>query len=394
MTGPSPAAPRFIKRSMASSLLAALLLSGLGAAQTHAADVTIGISTPQSGGGADYGTAFINGIKLALKDLNGEVGVGGQKVKLKLSICDDEFKSDKAANCARKLASQDGAKFMFNAGTYATVPMLSFNQDAGFLLVGASGDPAVTTRGNKLYVRTWANVVRTMPGFVDSLLAHSKANGVSVDKVALMEVNTDLGAAWIGNFRKEWERRNKEIVGRVVYDQNGTDFYSQLTPLLSKKPDLIVLTTICEPTALVVKQARELRYAGTFLNHAGCTGAQLLKLAPAKDVEGMIFESAPWTREAPETSDFRKRYLAAYGMDPQLISAVGYLDMMWLARSMETAGTATDPKAVRAAMPAALNRMQPNILGWGNLDANGDIDWPMHVTFIRNGATVQGAAGK
>ncbi|TAK85895.1 MAG: hypothetical protein EPO20_08855 [Betaproteobacteria bacterium] len=384
-------------RRLSSLVLVGVFSGALGAASgaLSADSVTIGVSAPQSGGGADYGTAFINGIRLAVKDLNEQLSVGGKKVELKVAICDDEFKSDKAANCARRLVSQDGAKIVVNPGTYATVPSLSFNQDkrSEFLVLGASGDPAVTNQNNKLFVRTWANVTRTMPGFVDTLLAYNKSTSAGIEKVALMEVNSDFGAAWISNFKKEWERHGKKIVGRAVYDQNGTDFYAQLTPLIAQKPDLIVLTTICEPSSLVIKQARELRYAGTFMNHGGCTGNQMLKLLPPKDIDGMLFESAPWTRDAPEITDFRTRYRAAFRIDPQIISAVGYLDIIWLVRAMEAAKSTSNASAIRAAMPGTLGKLRPNLLGWGNLDASGDIEWPMHISYVKNGVT-QNFTGK
>lgn len=383
--------PNRISRYLTRELLAGVLLVPFGLFTANAADdfVTIGVSAPQSGGGADYGTAFVNGIKLALKELNDEITVSGKKIKVKISICDDEFKADKATNCARKLTSQEGARFVINPGTYASVPVLSFNQEKGaeFLVMGASGDPSVTSRNNKLFIRTWSNATRTMPGFVSTLIAYSKAQSAGIEKVALMEeTNSDFGAAWNGNFRKEWERNGKEIVGRAIYNQNGTDFYAQLTPLLAKQPDLITLTTICEPSSLVIKQARELGYKGTFVNQGGCTAERMLKLLPAKDVEGMLFESARWALDAAELADFRKRYAAAFGVDPQIISAVGYMDVFWLARSMEAAKTTSDPLAVRAAMPGIVTQLQPNLLGWGSLDESGDIGWPMHVSFIKNGA--------
>ena len=362
----------------------------LTSAGVYAADeVTIGISAPQSGGGAEYGSAFVDGAKLAVKDLRDEITVGGKKFKLKLAICDDEFKSDKAANCARRLVSQDGARIVINPGTYATVPVLSFNQDKGseFLVLGASGDPSVTARGNKLFVRTWNNASRTMPGYVDNVLAYIKANKLDIKKAALMEVNTDFGAAWVNNFKKEWEKQGNQIVGRVVYDSNGTDFYAQLTPLLANKPDIIILTTVCEPSSLVIKQARELGYKGTFMNHGGCTGAQMLKLLPAADVDGMLFEGSPWSKDSPELAQFRKDFAAAFKAEPQIISAGGYLNVLWLARAMEAANTTSDPAAIRAAMPKALESLKPNLLGWSNLDEAGDTVWPMHVSFIKGGST-------
>jgi ABC-type branched-subunit amino acid transport system substrate-binding protein len=129
------------------------------------------------------------------------------------------------------------------------------------------------------------------------------------------------------------------------------------------------------------------------MNHGGCTGNQMLKLLPPKDIDGMLFESAPWTRDAPEIADFRNRYRAAFRIDPQIISAVGYLDIIWLARAMEAAKNVSNPSAIRAAMPGALGKLRPNLLGWSNLDASGDIEWPMHISYVKNGVT-QNFTGK
>ena len=137
--------------------------TGIGA-DARAETFEFGVVAPLSGGGADYGQAFQNGIKMDVADINkaGGVKVGGKSFTLSPAFCDDEFKPDKAVNCGKELASQRKVRVILTPSSLAAFPMMGFNQQEGFILMATSQTPRFTRMGNKLVVRFINNTDRTM----------------------------------------------------------------------------------------------------------------------------------------------------------------------------------------------------------------------------------------
>ncbi len=374
------------KRLYATLCLAAVAAMASGS-RGRAESMEFGVVAPLSGGGADYGAAFQNGVKIAVAEVNkaGGVKVGDKTYTLSPAFCDDEFKPDKAVNCGKELASQRKVRVVLTPSSLAAFPIMGFNQQEGFVLMASSQTPRFTRMGNKLVIRIVNNTDRTMAPWVDLLNAYFKGTSQPINTVAMMVVNTELGKTWADNFAASWKKRSgASIVGSASYNANDTDFYPQLSTLLPNAPDAIVLTTVCQPSAIVIKQARELGFKGPFIQSAACSGDELARLLPAEQVNGTIFEVGNWGRDAPEVDAFKKSYQAEFKLPPQAISGQGYDAVRWLAHSVALAGTIDDAARIRAAMPAALADT-PNMFKMANLDDKGDVDFPMYVGVIANG---------
>ncbi len=370
------------------SALCAVFAAAIGTgAEARAETFEFGVVAPLSGGGADYGQAFQNGIKMAVADINkaGGIKVGSKSFTLSPAFCDDEFKPDKAVNCGKELASQRKVRVVMTPSSLAAFPMMGFNQQEGFLLMATSQTPRFTKMGNKLVVRFINNTERTMGPWVDLLNAYFNKTGQSVNKAAMMVVNTELGKTWADNFAASWKKRGgAAVVGSASYNANDTDFYPQLSTLLPNAPDAIILTTVCQPSSIVIKQARELGFKGVFLQSAACSGDELARLLPAEQVNGTIFEVGTWGSDAPEVDAFKKAYQAEFKAPPQAISGEGFDAVRWLVKAVELAGAADSATKIRAAMPEALASTK-NMFNMANLDDTGDIDFPMYVGVIKDG---------
>ena len=385
-----------IKLSMGTLMILALATAGCGnpvggggSASEEDGPIKLGLVTPLSGGAADYGIAFANGVKLAAQEINadGGVDVDGTKRELEVVTCDDEFLSDKAVACGRRLASQDDAKVIMTPSSLAAFPMMGFNEQSEFMLMATSQSPDFTAQGNELVVRFINNTDLTMDPFVELLMQYGEANDIGT-RAAVMEVNTELGQSWVANFTKAWESKGGEVTRKASYDANETDFFAQISTLLATDPEVIVLTTVCQPSATVIKQARELGYKGSFINSAACSGEELVEILKDQ-AEGVVFESSTFAFGESTVKEFQDAYASEFDMAPQFISGVGYEGTRWLAQSIEVAGTADDVNELRGAMGEGLEQLEPNMFDMSNLTETGDIDFPMYVGYIEGG-TVQG----
>src|SRR5208337_3323177 len=71
----------------------------------EAKEVTIGFTGPISGVAAEYGQDCLNGLEMAVNDINagGGITVGGEKCTLKLVKLDDMIDPTQAVNNCRRL---------------------------------------------------------------------------------------------------------------------------------------------------------------------------------------------------------------------------------------------------------------------------------------------------
>jgi branched-chain amino acid transport system substrate-binding protein len=99
-----------------------------GAEQGGAAEIVVGYSGPLSGPAAEYGQDILNGVEMAVKEINaaGGITVAGKKYTFRLEKLDDRIDPTQAVNNARRFKS-NGAVAIFN-GVFSTIaPMMKIN---------------------------------------------------------------------------------------------------------------------------------------------------------------------------------------------------------------------------------------------------------------------------
>jgi len=263
---------------------------------------------------------------------------------------------------------------------------MGINEKEGFILMCTSQSPPFTEKGNKLVIRHVNSVSRTMKPWVQfSLKTFDKLN-LKINNAGVMIVNTELGKYWANEFMKEWQAAGKTVVEKIAYSTEETDYYTQLTALLAKKPEVVVLTTVAEASARAIKQARQLGYKGVFLNSLAGDPRQLNSLVPPEQLEGTFVEVGRWDfREEPAMAFIKKYQTKHPGEDPQFIAGLGYEGVYLFAKAMELAGTTTDVQKIRAAFPKAY---PTPIFGIRDLDEKGDILFPTYLVGFKGGNIV------
>lgn len=364
-----------IRRALGAVAAGALMASAyptMSGAQ-DAETITIGVVAPFSGPGANYGDQLRKGLDLALDEVNADGGIliGDKQVKLVIDYCDDRNTSSQSVICGRRLAS-DGVKIVVTATSVASLPLVGFNEEAGFLLLGASHAPAMTTQGNKLVVRSWPDPETSDMHFAKLLFDIVNSDEDKVERAAMMVVSTDVGTSFLKQFTEGWEAAGGTVTGRAPYSIEDTDFAPQIQNLLSGKPDAIVLTTICSTSALVINQARQLGFEGIFLSSSACPGGEALtRFVKPDDFGNYYSEAFPSSFVVGENVlPFVGKFEAAYGSRPTEVSAgLGYMQAHWAAQALAEAGGIDDLEKLKEAFGPALSRLtHENTLGLRDFD--------------------------
>jgi branched-chain amino acid transport system substrate-binding protein len=96
----------------------------------QAADIVIGFTGPLSGPAAEYGQDCVNGLDMAIKELNaaGGITVDGQKLLFRLEKLDDKVDPTQAIANARQFLAQN-ALVIYNPVFSTSAALMKINQD-------------------------------------------------------------------------------------------------------------------------------------------------------------------------------------------------------------------------------------------------------------------------
>ncbi|WP_455288169.1 ABC transporter substrate-binding protein [Cupriavidus necator] len=371
---------------LAATAVAAMLASGAALAQEV---VKIGYTGPLSGGAALYGKNVLSGVQMAVDEINASgLEVKGKKVKLEVVALDDKYSPAEAAINGRRLVQQHKAPAIFVPHSGGIFALQAFNEQEKFLVMAYSSVPRITDAGNKLTIR----IPPAYTGYIEPFIkAQMKRYGKNV---ALAPADHDYAKAWVQAFTPAWEAAGGKVVANnpMSYTK-ATDFYSGVSRAISEKPDVMFVGGPSEPTALVVKQARELGFKGGFIV---MDQAKMDEMARVTNGLGMLEGSIgvlPLVNDSrPAAQNFNAKYKKLHdGRDATTEMSLNYTMVYALAGAMKLAGTTSDAAAIRAKMPDAVKglarEVNPNEVD--GIDAKGGSMADTVVGWVQNGKISQ-----
>jgi branched-chain amino acid transport system substrate-binding protein len=312
--------------------------------------IKMGFSGPLSGGAAKYGKNCEAGMVMAMEEINakGGITVAGKKYKIEITSLDDRYKPDLTVQNARRMVSLDKVPAVFCPHSGGILAMMNFNEKEDFIVMGYSTHPKIVEMGNKLIIRIPPDIRAYASAFSD------KAKERGIKKVAAVPGVHEYAKIWMDIFKEEWAKR-----GGVISDVSSadymkeTDFYTHLTKVIAGNPDAILLIGASEPAALIVKQARELGFKGRFLLAEQAKLEEMVKIVPMDKLEGSIGLTPLYDRPIKDALIFTKIYKKRFGEEEACTSetAQHYESIGLLVYAMEIAGTTSDVRKIRAAMP-------------------------------------------
>lgn len=353
--------PLRTRRRLAALPVAAALAAAFGAGTAFAQDtVKIGFTGPLSGGAALYGKNVVNGMEMAIKEVNAAgLEVGGKKYKFELVALDDKYSPADAAINARRLVQQHQAPAVFvphSGGIYA---MQAFNEQEKFIVMAYSSTPKITETGNKLTIR----IPPTFNSYIEPFTRYEmKKFG---KRVGMLPGDHEYAKNWSQLFGPAWEKAGGTIASNNPMSYNrSADFYSGVSRVLAEKPDVLFVGGPSEPTALVAKQARELGFKGGFLVMDQAKFDEMAKVTGGLGaLEGSIGVLPVSYDERVGPKSFAEAYRKAYGADKDATteSSYNYTLVHALAGAMKLAGTTSDAAAIRAKLGDALKALPEKI---------------------------------
>lgn len=332
--------------------LSGLLLTMLWTSPGRAADIVIGFTGPLSGPSAEYGQDCINGLDMAIKELNaaGGIFVDGQKLLFKLEKLDDKLESNQAVSNSRQLLAKN-ALAIYNPVFVTQTALMKVNQEDcnQFVLMGFTSSPRTARTDNKLLV-----TMNTPLGVYAQIFA-DMAWERGWRKAAMVMTAGAYGDEWREVFKTSW----KKLGGTVTADKpanysNKTDFSAPLAAALATKPDVILIGGHPEITALIIEQSRGMGYKGGFLLADQARIDYIArKLEGTRLMENVIGAAGCAGTAAPASVAFDKKYRTGYKRTPTCEAVAHYNSVFALSKAIQVANTVDDVYAIRYAFPKA-----------------------------------------
>jgi branched-chain amino acid transport system substrate-binding protein len=350
--------------------------------------INIGYTGPLSGGAALYGRNTLVGLEMAAKEISDAGGfeVAGKKYKFNIVALDDKYSPSEAAVNAKRLKAQNNVPMVFTPHSGGAFAIQAFNEQDNFILGAYTSVPQMTEKGNKLTLRIPPSFAGYIPPFTN---VEMKAYG---KKLGMAPADHDYAKAWSALMAPAWKNAGGEIVAENPMSYNkDTDFYSGVSRVLAAKPDVMFVGGASEPTALVVKTARELGFQGGFIVMDQAKVDEMATTLGGWDMlEGAIGVLPLVHDTRPGAEQFIQAFRKAYNRDPGTEASYHYSTLNALAEAMKLAGTVSDPKAIHAKLGEAFSKLPVarNPARITGVDEKGGTNAQIVVAMVKGGKVV------
>ena len=315
--------------------------------------IKIGALYPTTGGLAKLGEECVNGLQLAVDEINAAGGIksmGGAQIELVRA--DSQGKPDVGIAEVQRLATKDNVVAI--VGTYQSGVAIPATQEAEKqqvpIVISMAVADAITEVGQKYTFRICAKAdwyARDQVAFLKDLKG---LVGLDVKKVALLHEDTDYGTSVATGQKKYLQEAGMEVTTEVSYPADSADLTTQVSKVKASNPD-VVLTVMYLNDSILIMQAREkLGMKQLFFDAAGGTVEADFVTRLGATAENTLTQME-YNKYVPGAEKVNTDFKAKYGSDITGNGAYSYQAGYVLADALERAGV-VDRAKLRDALAA------------------------------------------
>jgi len=340
--------------------------------------VHIGQVGPTSGPAAHLGKDNVNGVRLAIADLNARpVRIGGQVVRFELVAEDDAADPRQSVQVAQKLCDQQVAGVVGHLTSGTTLPASKVYNDCGIPhITPVATNPRITQQGFRTTFRLLANDNVTGAG-----LAAMAAETLRLTKVAVIDDRSSYGQGVAEAFKRTALAKGVKVVTEQFTSDKAVDFSSLLTSIKASGAELIFYGGLDAQAGPMLRQMQQLGMSAVrVMGGDGICTPRLAELAGNSPALANVIcaEGGVSIERMPGGPAWKKRYDAAYPGSFQGNAPYGYDAMLALAEAMTQAGSVV-PKVYG---PKLFTIDTQGVTGRLAFDARGEMKSPA-LTFSR-----------
>ena len=359
------------------TLAAAMVLATAAQAQIKIANIV-----ELSGPGTSAGTMFKNGIELAVKEINAQGGVLGQKIEL--TNMDTQTNPGVAKGLTVKAI--DDKAFAIFGPVYSGSILVSMAESQKAEVPNFTGGEAasITQKGNPYIFRTSFTQATAMPKVAKYIKDQVKAKNL-----AIIYVNNDFGKGGLDMIKKALSGSDTKIAAEVSTEAAQVDFSSAVLKAKQANADALFVYCNEEESARILRELRKQGWTKPVIGETTLTGQKVIDLAGEAANGAVAHVGLTVDAPIPAIRAFRAKFEKAYGHISDHNGMKGYSGVYALKAAIQKVG-----KLDRVAVAKALHGLkittaqEPGILMDMVFDQNGDIDRESFLTEVKGGKQV------
>ena len=332
-----------------------------------AENVKIGVIYPLTGNAASAGQSAKDAVNLGAEIVNtahpelkalplgasaGLPNLGGAKIEL--DEADHQGNPQVGQQQTLRLITQDHVAAMLGSyhSSVSLVATAAAERQGIPYLVADSVALNITGRGFKWTFRTGpiaTDFAKAYAGFLSDL----RKSGRKIDKIAIVNENTDYGTSVAGSILEAAKDANITVAAQIPYNANSSDVSAQVIQLKTAQPDVVIFISYTADTILYFRTMKNLDYLPPIIigDDAGFSDPTFVPNV-GDLAQGAINRSA-FDIGKPGSNSYivNQLFKAKYGRDLDDTSARWMQGFFVLADAIDRAGS-TAPDKIQAALLA------------------------------------------
>ena len=307
--------------------------------------IKIGVAQPLSGPLSALGKDLLNGVQLAINELNkGNFSIDGKRVTLEVMSLDDKADAATGKAVAQQLVDAGVVAVIGHLNSGVSIEVAPIYAAAGIAQIAISTNPKFTQLGHETTFRMVAN---------DSLQARAigsfAASQFGEVRYAALDDGTPYGKGLTDGAVEQLKAEKREVVLRQSFDDKTVAFEELAAKIKAEKVGVIVSTLNDFQAVALIAALTKIDYTNVRL-----LGGDLVKTTDMVKAAGQIqgiFATSPVleAKEFVAGRPFLERYLDAFKIPPAYGGHYSYDSMHVLAAAMQAAKS-VKPKEVTASL--------------------------------------------
>ncbi|WAM34259.1 ABC transporter substrate-binding protein [Caldicellulosiruptor morganii] len=347
--------------------------------------IRLGVDIELSGVVAQYGQRTLEGLKMAVEEINQKGGVLGKKIEL--VIFDNKSDKTEALNIATRLATKENVLAILGSVTSGATKSASVAATRYKIPIisPTATDDLVTVDERTGRTKPYVFRICFNDSFQGSVMANFALKTLKIKTAAIIyDASSDYSKGLYKNFKETFTKNGGKVVAQEAFTSGEKDFNGILTKIRDKNPQALFVPVYYDDAGLIIKQARELGMWMPILGADGFDDPKVVEKAGSKYATNIFFSTHYSSQDTDKkVQDFRKRYQQKYKIEPNALSALGYDLGYFIADAIKRANSTTDREKLRKALESTRNFV--GITGIISIDAKHNAKKSAVIIEIKNG---------
>ncbi len=282
--------------------------------------VNIGAILPLTGVAAEPARDAMNGMLMAVKEINKLGGLNGKEVKL---IIEDSKNDPKTGLTAyKKINATNDVKYFVSQISNVSALIKTETEKNKQVLISMIGLIGFTDNA----VNCYRNFIA--PSTIGEYISIIVGDTLNSDNSAIIYPETEYGKSIYESSDSSLKAKGKGFKYSFSYEENNPNYKSNATKVLSKNPNTIFIAGIGKNIGNYIKTFRELGFKGNIVcDHTSAMPD--VKTTAGKAIEGIYYYDFP-----DISNEFSNEYSKMYNLEPSYFSGLGYNSIDFIMKSL------------------------------------------------------------